>query len=235
VIRVLIVEDDPMVAEFNKIYLERVGGFELTAIASNSRVALEFLKIHKVDLVLLDIYMPGMNGLELLTQIREAGRNVDVIVISAARDVASIKKVLQYGAMDYLIKPFEFDRFKSALTAYREGFQLTINQEKIDQKELDRLLLHKDQHTVSSTLPKGLTKVTLKQVWENILEFKQEAFTTEELAAQIGISRVSLRKYLTFLNEIGVLDIEASYGIVGRPVYQHTLISSKLHLIKSFL
>lgn len=234
-IRVLIVEDDPMVAEFNKIYLEQVGGYVLVAIAPHVKSALEYLAAHPIDLILLDIYMSGINGLELLTKIRETGKNVDVIVISAARDVASIKKALQYGAVDYLIKPFEFDRFKSALSGYRESVELTKSQKQISQDELDRIILHKEHLTEHTGLPKGLTKTTLKQVWENVLDFQDEAFSTEELACRIGISRVSLRKYLNFLNEIGILDVEVHYGSIGRPVYQHKLILSKIHLIKSYL
>jgi response regulator of citrate/malate metabolism/nitrogen-specific signal transduction histidine kinase len=163
------------------------------------------------------------------------GQNVDVIVISAARDVASIKKALQYGAVDYLIKPFEFDRFKSALSGYRESVKLTKSQQQVSQDELDRIILHKEHPTEHTGLPKGLTKTTLKQVWENILDFQDKAFSTDELACRIGISRVSLRKYLNFLNEIGFLDVEVNCGSIGRPVYQHKLILSKIHLIKSYL
>lgn len=113
-IRVLIVEDDPMVAEFNKHYLEQIGGFALRGIAASVDEGLKLLEKKEIDLILLDIFMPGLSGLELLSQIRKMGKGVDVIVVSAAADSYSIKKALQYGAVDYLIKPFEFERFREA-------------------------------------------------------------------------------------------------------------------------
>lgn len=176
-IKVLIVEDDPMVSEFNKRYLEQVGGFELIAVSPSVADALHILDRQEIDLILLDIFMPGMNGFDLLAQIRKLGQGVDVIVVSAACDSQSIKKALRYGAVDYLIKPFEFERFKTALSAYREWVSMTKDQEKLSQAELDIRMLHPNPLTVPSELPKGLTRNTLKTVWENIQETKKSSFS----------------------------------------------------------
>lgn len=233
--KVLIVEDDPMVAEFNKRYLEQVGGFSLEAIASSMDEALKLLEQKEIDLILLDIFMPGQGGLELLAQIRQMGKSVDVIVVSAASDRYSIKKALQYGAVDYLIKPFEFDRFREALVAYRERASLMQDQEKLSQVDLDKQIFHKNSLTQPGELPKGLTRDTLKLVWDNIRETQGDPFSTEEIAQVVGISRVSIRKYLSFLDQIGVLQTEIIYGAVGRPVYKHRYIPSKNNIISSYL
>jgi CitB family two-component system response regulator MalR len=236
-IKVLIVEDDPMVAEFNRRYLERIEGYQLISSASTVKEALEIINSREIDLVLLDIFMPGKNGLELLAQIRKLGKSMDVIVISAASDMGSVKKAMRYGAVDYLIKPFEFDRFKAALSSYREDVRFMENQETLSQEELDKRLFYKEQQpaNANSELPKGLTKNTLKLVWEQIQQLAETPFSTEEIAGRIGISRVSIRKYLTFLNEIGLLEAEISYGSVGRPVFKHRLMPSRIHLIKNYL
>lgn len=234
-IKVLIVEDDPMVLEFNRRYLERIDGFALKATASTVEEALRILGSQEIDLVLLDIFMPGQNGLQLLSQIREMGHGVDVIVITAACDNQSIKKALRYGAVDYLIKPFEFERFKAALTTYREEAKFMEVQDRISQEELDKLIFHKEPTAVPDDLPKGLTRSTLALVWEKIQAFEERDFSTEELANSVGISRVSIRKYLQFLVEIGLLELETIYGTVGRPVYKHRYIPSKSHLIKNYL
>ena len=234
-IKVLIVEDDPMVAEFNKRYLEQVGGFELIAVAPSVTDALVILDRQEIDLILLDIFMPGMNGFDLLNQIRKQGQGVDVIVVSAACDSQSIKKALRYGAVDYLIKPFEFERFKTALSAYREWVSMTKDQEKLSQAELDLRILHPNPLPMPSELPKGLTRNTLKTVWENIQETKTSPFSTEEMANRVGVSRVSMRKYLSFLTEIGVIGMEVIYGSVGRPVYQHRCLKPESDLIKTYL
>lgn len=234
-IKVLIVEDDPMVAEFNKHYLEQVGGFTLQGIAGSVDEGLKLLEKKEVDLILLDIFMPGLNGLELLSQIRKMGKGVDVIIVSAAADRSSIKKALQYGAVDYLIKPFEFDRFREALTTYRERAALMQDQEKLSQVDLDKQIFHKEALGRTGELPKGLTRETLKLVWENIREMGNQTFSTDEIAQRVGISRVSMRKYLSFLSQIEVLKTEVLYGAVGRPVYIHRYISSKGKAINGYL
>lgn len=232
--KVLIVEDDPMVAEFNRRYLEQVGGFELIAIAPSVSEALLALDGQEIDLILLDIFMPGKNGFDLLAQIRKLGQGVDVIVVSAACDSQSIKKALRYGAVDYLIKPFEFERFNTALSAYRDWATMTKGQEKLSQAELDIRLLRPNPVAVPSELPKGLTRNTLKTVWDNIQEIKERTFSTEEMANRVGVSRVSMRKYLGFLTDIGVIDMEVIYGSIGRPVYQHRCIKPESNLIKTY-
>jgi Response regulator of citrate/malate metabolism len=235
-IKVLIVEDDPMVAEFNKHYLKQVGGFELKGITRSFDEALAVLENEKIDLVLLDIFMPGMSGLDLLAQIRKAGKEVDVIIVSAACDIQTIKKTLQYGAVDYLIKPFEFERFNTALTAYRETHSFMKEKDALNQDELDKLILiNKEQTQVLTQIPKGLDKNTLRKVWGNIKEMKEDIFSTGEMARNVGISRVSMKKYLDFLNGTGVLKREVVYGSVGRPIYKYRCINSESDIINRYL
>ncbi|KZL89553.1 response regulator [Clostridium magnum] len=235
-IKVLIVEDDPMVAEFNKRYLKQVGGFELIAITRSFDEALAVLQDEKIDLVLLDIFMPGMSGLDLLAQIRKAGKEIDVIIVSAACDIQTIKKTLQYGAVDYLIKPFEFERFNTALTAYKETHTFMRDKDALNQEELDKLILvNKDQTQALTQIPKGLDKNTLRKVWTNIKEMKENIFSTGEMARNVGISRVSMKKYLDFLSEIGILKREAVYGSVGRPIYKYMCINSETDTINRYL
>ena len=162
-INVLIVEDDPMVAELNRRYLEQIDGFQLVASVRSATEALLLLEQQAVDLILLDIAMPGMTGVEFLHSIRSLGREVDVIVVSAASDMATIKKVLRNGVIDYLIKPFEFDRLNSALSEYRSQALFTRNREVLNQEELDRRVLGKEQ-AEAVELAKGLGRNTLRAV-----------------------------------------------------------------------
>lgn len=123
---------------------------------------------------------------------------------------------------------------KTALTAYREWVCMTKDQEKLSQAELDIRMLHPNPLPVPSELPKGLTRNTLKTVWENIQGTKTSSFSTEEMAKRVGISRVSMRKYLSFLTDIGVIEMEVIYGSVGRPVYQHRCLKPESDLIKTY-
>jgi CitB family two-component system response regulator MalR len=219
--RILIVEDDPMVANLNSRLIQSMDDFELSGIANDAKEALEFLEKTNVDLILLDIYMPGMNGLQLLAKIRESHYPVDVLVVSAARDSNSIQAALRNGAVDYLIKPFDFDRLRQALLAYSNRARLIRSHDKLTQQDLDGRILSKD-HTDSEagTLPKGLDRHTLAMIGSCLHEIS-EPFTTEELSRQVGISRVSVRKYLDYFCDIGRLEKEASYGAVGRPVFRY--------------
>ena len=152
--------------------------------------------------------MPGKLGLELLTYLRENEKETDVIIISAASDMERIKKALRYGAVDYLIKPFEFERFSRALVAYKDQTKFIQTQHVINQNVLDHQILHREDKPLIEDLPKGLTKDTLKQIWETIQELKNVPFSTEDVVKVVGISRVSVRKYLNFLKEMGILDVK---------------------------
>jgi CitB family two-component system response regulator MalR len=109
------------------------------------------------------------------------------------------------------------------------------NQPVTSQDELDYQLLRREEKTILEELPKGLTKDTLKQIWDAIQEMKDGPFSTEDVVKIVGISRVSVRKYLNFLKGIGILEVKVIYGTVGRPVYQHHFNKYKEHLIKNFL
>jgi two-component system, CitB family, response regulator MalR len=235
VIRVLIVEDDPMVADINKRYVESVDGFKCVGIASNVTESLAFLDENTVDLVLLDLFMPEKNGMELLGNIRSKKKSLDVMVISAASDIQNIKAALRLGAVDYLIKPFEFQRFQSALRRYQKEHEWMRKQRELSQEELDQLLRNSMDIQAAAELPKGLTKVTLQKVAEQISGMGNKKFSTGELADRVGISRVSIRKYLKFLTDIGYLSMDISYQTYGRPVYEYQKNDHRAERIKPYL
>ncbi|MDR3590560.1 MAG: response regulator [Negativicutes bacterium] len=213
-IKVLIVEDDPMVAELSRRYIEKCDGFTVEAIAGDAAKALQHLRETRTDLVLADIFMPGASGLKLLADIRSVGLGVDVIMVTAARDATSINQALRLGAVDYLIKPFDFDRLSLALANYRARRETIAGQEQLSQEDIDTKIL--ERHS-SGLLPKGLDRQTL-QVVTSAVAARSESFTTEELSKQLGISRVTLRKYIDYLVASGSLTSKLTYGAVGRPV-----------------
>ncbi|RNF38988.1 response regulator [Planococcus salinus] len=237
-IKVMIVEDDPMVAALNRQYVEQLEGFAVVASSSNAKEAEKVLAKTEVNLLLLDIHMPGMDGIDFLREIREERLDLDVILITAASEIGRIQQALRLGAVDYLIKPFEFSRFQEALTQYRSQYAKLEDKGKISQQDLDRMLHKKSQPGSGSpklqSLPKGLTKTTLSRISEVILSKGTEAFSTEEIAEASQISRVSIRKYLKFLTQIGYLEETLIYG-VGRPIYQYRQQPSKEDRIHLYL
>ncbi|MEA9391301.1 two-component system response regulator DcuR [Acerihabitans sp. TG2] len=233
-INVMIVDDDAMVAELNKCYLEQVAGFRCLYSVSTLQQAQRLLTEpdHPIDLVLLDIYMQQDNGLDLLPTIRAFSEQTDVIIISSASDVPTVKKAMKYGVVDYLIKPFQFERFEQALITYRQELTLLDHHEHVVQADVDSLLHHTSTPSGHKKLPKGLTAVTLRTICEWIEQHQQLEFSTDTLANEIKISRVSCRKYLIYLAESGTLHTSIFYGSAGRPAYQYRLLSDQLSALR---
>ena len=232
-IKVLVVEDDPMVGKLHEHYLTQIKGFQLCDIVRNSDEALKIMQTKEYNLVILDIFMPGMDGLQLLAKIREQEYDVDVIIVSAANDKDKIKAALRLGAFDYIIKPFEFERFNLALNNYKSRYNLVEEQSILKQDELDKTIIHQDTD-VEVTLPKGLDKNTLNTVWSEIIKI-DGMFTTEEISAKVGISRVSIRKYLEFLKSLKLLSLDLHRGSVGRPVYKYKCIDKNANIIDLYI
>ncbi|ERF48682.1 response regulator [Staphylococcus arlettae] len=235
-IRVLIVEDDPMVAQLNKQFLAKIEGYTLVAMANSVAEARERLTTEVIDLVLLDVYMPEEDGLALLSDIRAQQLPTDAILITAATDVTQVQTALRYGAVDYLIKPFEFERFKTALNKYKQHYDLLQGQQSISQTSLDRQLLSQTQtpDNAQANLPKGLTQKTLQAIINKVNDSGERAFSTDEIAEMANISRVSVRKYLKFLADIEVLEESMTYGI-GRPVYLYTFNKENMYIVQQYL
>ncbi|PTI74901.1 response regulator [Staphylococcus succinus] len=235
-IHVLIVEDDPMVAQLNKQFIEKIDGYDLVAITHNVSAAITTIAQTHVDLILLDVYMPEQNGLSLLTYIREHHLKIDAILITAASDVDQIQKAFRYGAMDYLIKPFEFERFKKSLLQYKEKLKFYNDNQSVSQSALDNELFNKKSTSSDSNgnLPKGLTKGTLQSIVNKVNHSGKTEFSTDEIAEIANISRVSVRKYLKFLADIDVLEETLTYGI-GRPVYLYHFKQENLHFLNEYV
>ncbi len=237
-IRVVLVEDDPMVAELNRIYVERVADFKVVASTRSAAEGLVALQAQPVDLLLLDIFMAGQTGMDLMAEIRRLNLEVDVIFVTAARDTRTIDRALKLGAVDYLIKPFEFERLQQALEGYRETHRLMGTEQSLSQRELDAALSRRPREAPGDIeLPKGLDRATLGRVGQAIRALPGDTpwFTSEELAGQVGISRVSVRKYLEYLCGLKVLRMEPGYGGMGRPVHRFRLQKLMLDDLLRFL
>lgn len=215
-IKVLIVEDDPMVSQLNKRFVERVKGFTVVAIAQNGEEALELLKKEMIDLVILDIFMPKMDGLSLLKEMRKQFIMVDVILVTAARESENIDEALKMGAVDYLIKPFEFKRLKNSLENYTLRYKLLQSRDTIQQEDIDRIT-KRDQQPIITSLQKGLHKKTLERIRNFMKVHQDRTFTSEEIAEKVGMSRVTVRKYLEYLASLKEIRSEVEYGSIGRP------------------
>ncbi len=216
---VYIVEDDPMVLEVNKGFLQKMSGFKLIGESMEGKPAIEQIRKLQPDLILLDMYLPDMTGMELLKLIRTEDVQSDVIMITAARDALTIREALRFGAVDYLVKPFRFERFKEALLKYSKNHMKFYTVDVMKQEEIDMWIGSTGE---TSDLPKGLNEFTMEQVYTG-LKSEDKAMTAEQLAQKVGMARVTVRKYLDFLSNEGKVHIELQYGNVGRPTRYYSI------------
>ncbi|KRG08646.1 response regulator [Staphylococcus sp. NAM3COL9] len=235
-LNILIVEDDPMVAQINQQFVGKIDGQASVDIASNVKEAINYIENKEIDLLLLDIYMPEENGLTFLKYIREQGYKIDAILITAASDVEDIQTAFRYGAVDYLIKPFDFERFQQSLLRYKKGLTFFNKTSSINQTDIDAEFLNKEIVECDSELklPKGVTEATLQVIIEKMKYFEENEFSTDDISKRVNISRVSVRKYLKFLTDIEVLEESLNYGI-GRPINFYKVKKDNLQYLNSYI
>ncbi|WP_251977123.1 response regulator [Salinicola avicenniae] len=228
--RVLVVEDDPMVMRLNVEFLNRLEGFSLVAQCEDLPAARDVLAREAVDLLLLDVYLREHNGLALVRELRRQARDVQIVLITAASEMETIREAKHLGVNDYLVKPFEFERFQEALTRCQETFQrLSRLPARAHQRDVDSLFRREPQVPVSTRpgdLPKGLTTNSLTQVARAVAEHEGASFTTEAVSDSTGMSRVSVRKYLKHLVDRGLLEEAFHYGQVGRPSFTYRCLDA---------
>ncbi|MCX2522713.1 response regulator [Larsenimonas rhizosphaerae] len=227
--RVLVVEDDPMVMKLNVEYLARIEHMQLVARCSDLTTARVVLDREPVDLVLLDVYLGARNGLELVRELQGQAVVPEIILITAASERDTIREARRLGVTDYLIKPFEFLRFRDAvLSARRQRDVLDQPGNDINQQLLDTLFrAPRSDMRRPSGLPKGLTLPSLVQVIDAILSVSEEHFSTEDIAGLTGMSRVSVRKYLKYLATREVLEETFAYGQIGRPSFTYMCLDNE--------
>ncbi|MGO1631315.1 MAG: response regulator [Staphylococcus equorum] len=235
-LNILIVEDDPMVVQINQQFIKKIDDQTSVDIASNVKEAIKHIENKEIDLLLLDIYMPEENGLTFLKYVREQGYKIDAILITAATDIEEIQTAFRYGAVDYLIKPFDFERFQQSLLRYKKGLTFfnktsSINQTDIDADFLNKEIVDRDSEL---KLPKGVTEATLQVIIDKMKYFEENEFSTDDISKRVNISRVSVRKYLKFLTDIEVLEESLNYGI-GRPINFYKIKKDNLQYLKGYI
>lgn len=213
-IDVLIVDDDFMVARIHKGFVERTPGFQVVGVAHTGADALTQAERLQPDLVLLDVYLPDTSGLDLLQRLREAAPELDILMISAAREAETVRRALRGGIVHYLMKPFTYEALRDRLEHYQRSYvALDGTDLEAEQSDVDRVFgLARPEQKV----PKGFSAETLRMVADALRQSPGD-LSAAEAAAQLGVSRVSARRYLEHLVETDSAEVALRYGEVGRP------------------
>jgi response regulator of citrate/malate metabolism len=215
-IRTLVVDDDPMTASIHRSYVDRVSGFETIGEAHTGADALAQVRSVQPDLILLDIYLPDMTGLDVLRRLREEGSpHVDVIAVTAAKDVETLRSAIHRGVVHYLVKPFFFDTLRERLESYAAHRSRLDRLTEPEQADIDHVFSLLRSHGRTS-LPKGISAPTLAKVIDSVRAAGGDS-TAVEVADQAGISRGTARRYLEYLAATGAVELSLRYGATGRP------------------
>jgi response regulator of citrate/malate metabolism len=214
--RVMLVEDDAGVLAVNQAMIASLPHFTVVGTAEGVGEGLELAVLLEPELLLVDVYLPDGTGLGLIHTLRERGLSFEAIMITAANDLATVQQALYEGVMDYLIKPFQQSRLHEALERYRQRQIVKANPQPFTQARLDRLLGVRPQQR----LPKGIDLTTLEQI-QRLLQNAAHPLSADEVGEGVGVSRVTAWRYLEYLQQIGFVRLELSYGAVGRPVKRY--------------
>lgn len=217
-IRTVVVDDDYRVAAIHAAYLAKVPGFEAVGQVHSAAAAIEAVDELRPDLLLLDLYLPDEHGLDVVARLRrEDHPEVDVIVITAAKDADSVRAAMQHGALHYLLKPFSFPALRDKLLSYAQMRSRLDTLRTADQRGVDRV--YGALRTPDSAAT-GKSDYTLAAV-EQLLTGCDSDLSASEVAARTGMSRATAQRYLTHLHDLGRVAIRLRYGASGRPEHRY--------------
>lgn len=222
-ITTLVVDDEPRIADIHAAYVNKVPGFTVLGLANSAAEAFSLVEAARPDLLLLDLYLPDEHGLDLLQRVHEArGHRPDTIVITASRDVDSVRRALQLGALHYVVKPFGFRQLAERLEAYRELRAGLAKLRETNQSEVDKLFeLSRGGGSSSGPVPLHTMTLVLTAVRNSTSKP-----TASEVASDVGISRPTAQRYLAQLVSMGLLELDLQYGTAGRPSHRYRAVEA---------
>ena len=227
--RTIIIEDDPMVASINRQYLQSDSRFVLDAIFGNGGEAIEYMEGNKVDLAIVDYYMPLMNGMEFIQTCHMKGFSVAMIMITAASSAGEIAELFSLVILDYIVKPFTFERFRESLNKFIMVQELRSSDSRLSQEEIDSLIAGRipsltTVHNMDKAQVKGIQAQTLELLRDHLRAHKEIFLSSDDISKEVSLSRITIRRYLNYLLEMGEIQSMVDYSTGGRPSIRYRLI-----------
>jgi two-component system, CitB family, response regulator DctR len=211
--KVIVVEDNPDVAALHSRLIDEGPHFRVVHTAPNGEAAYRAVQLLQPDLAIVDLSMPGGDGLSFVRRVRRESMPLEVIVVTAARDATSVREAMHLGVIDYLVKPFAPDRMRQALAAFAWRAR-AFTRSQLAQEEVD--LVQASGASRLQRLPKGLRRQTLNAI-RQVLVSSGATLTADEVGQQVGVARVTARRYLEYLEVTGVAEVERESSGPGRP------------------
>jgi len=221
---VWIVEDDFRVAQIHADYVNDIGSCTVLENLRSGKETLRKLEeaANLPDIILLDLYIPDVEGYSLIKDIRSLYSAIKIIIISAASEAEHVQDIMNLGVFDYIIKPFEVQRLSQSIDRYRYVEKLFLAKEHLSQKEIDELFSSTFKEGQHEPAAKGIDFHTLQSVKSLFEDNAVEEMTASRLSEEIGTSRSTARRYLEYLVAEQFLETKLIYGSVGRPERKYT-------------
>jgi len=218
-IGVAILETDPMVRSILEGHMAKIDGFELAGCADSLKAAKKLYAAGNVQLVLGEVHFQDGEVLDWLIQLRGQKKPVDFIVVTGDASYATFRTAMQSGVIDYLLKPFTYARFRESLLRYRILQEQLAPDEVLTQAVLDEFFFAEEvaRRASGERGEKNFSKHTYDMIYSYAREHSDTSFTATEIAENMGVSRITARRYLELMEKEKVLDVELQYGKVGRP------------------
>ncbi len=221
-IRVLVVDDDYRVAGLHVSFVGRVPGFVAVGRAHTATDALELTERLHPTLVLLDVYLPDGDGLDVARRLLDTHPSPAVILISAANDHETVKQAVQLGAFHYLVKPFDLAVLTDLLTSFRQAHTTMAELlDGADQQDINRVFAHRRPTLPTTTPPRSPFAPTTQLVYR-IIATQGPRLSAADVAQAAGISRATAQRSLTKLEHDGAITLELHYGAAGRPEHRYS-------------
>ena len=226
--RVMIVEDDPMVADIDRQHVEMDSAFRVVQVCKVGQEGLVYLARHTVDLIILDYYTPAMTGMEFVDRLHAAGHSPAVIMVTSANDTQIVQGLRARGVLDYLVKPFQYARFHQALDRFCQSRQLLEHAaSNLNQNSIDQLFQGTKPVPDTPPLAKGLNQGTLDHVRAFFASHPEQSFTSEQVAEQVGLSRITIRRYVNYMADAGEITSSVDYQTGGRPAVRYSCTKNR--------
>lgn len=209
---ILLADDHQLVIDGLKLMIESHDMFKVTKAVSNGSDAIEFIKNNKVDVILMDINMPIINGIEATKQIKKLNSDQKIIILSMLSEIKLIKLLMKEGADGYLLKNCGQDEIISALSSVLNGNKY------FDQKIMNLLLTDDNREK-----PKTSYLPSLSRREKEILGLIIKEMTTNEIAEKLFISAGTVETHRR--NMISKLGVRNTAGLVSK-AYEYDLLDS---------
>lgn len=215
-LNVLIIEDEIRIAELHAQFICQIPGYHAVGIARTVKDAMQMINTLKPSLVLLDNYLPDGQGVDLMHTLKSNKQCPDIVFLTAANDLDTVKDAMQCGTFDYLIKPIAYDRLQNTFQRYQRYRNTVRHSASVNQRYIDEIFSYQSKDSVYRCQPKGIDEFTLDKVKE-AFENPEICHTAESLGNLIGISKTTARRYLEHCTALTYLHAEVIHGKVGRP------------------